>query len=92
MAHQSKNYYIEIDSQANNYLLPDLTVRHNSNNDFVKDLVVAGNRIKFFLNKTAELIPDKNIDKLTQGILLGFMVRLVKLYDSFLLLVCNDQS
>ena len=90
---QVKNYnFLHLNSMVDKFPLPDLERNRICVEDFIGDLVISGNRVKIFLNIIAALVPNKELDKLPQGILLGNMARLSKLYDSFLLLICEKQS
>lgn len=90
MQHENENY-MDIDLLANEYPFPTLENLIDEKN-FIAHLVVAGNRLLFFLKTAASLVPARQFDKLPQGILLGHMVRLAKLYDSFLLLISENRS
>ncbi|WP_019215742.1 DUF5677 domain-containing protein [Legionella tunisiensis] len=72
--------------------LPDVDRPRVSNTDFIDDLIVAGNLVNKILVKSVALIPSISLEKLQQGILLGHMVRIYKLYDSFLLLISQNRT
>jgi len=87
-----KHNFIDIDNEIKKYPLPNPESGRSSVEDYLSNLVAAGNRVKFLLNVTSSLVPARKIDKLPQGIVLGHITRLTKLYDSYLLLVSENQS
>jgi len=82
---------INIKDEFDKHPLPEIDKIRNNNNDFIVDLVSASNLVLKFLGIAAAVIPDKSLTKLQQGILLSHMVRLFKLYDCFLLLICEHR-
>ncbi len=89
---QKKDSHINILEEAAKHPFPDINKLRTSDEDFIVDLVGVGNLINKFLAVTASLVPDLSIAKLQQGVLLGHIVRMFKLYDSFLLLVSESRS
>lgn len=88
----NEDAHINIFEEFTNHPLPDVDRVRAVDTDFVIDLVEAGNLVNKFLAITAALVPDISLDKLQQGVLFGHIVRMYKLYDSFLLLVNSNRS
>lgn len=88
---QEDHSYINIYEEVAKHPLPDIDKPRISDDDFVADLVEVGNLVNKFLAVTAALVPDFHMVKLQQGVLLGHMVRMFKLYDGFLLLISENR-
>jgi hypothetical protein len=87
----SNHSTINIQDEFNKHPLPEINKTRTSDDDFVSDLVIASNLVLKFIVIAASVIPNKSFKKIEQGILLSHMVRLFKLYDSFLLLICENK-
>ncbi len=82
-----KKSYINLHAEFAKFTLPDVEKPRASDTDFVVDLVDVSNLVNKLLAVSASLVPDQLTNKLQQGVLLGHMVRMFKLYNGFLLLV-----
>lgn len=87
----SNHSTINIQDEFNKHPLPEINKTRTSDDDFVSDLVIVSNLVLKFIAIAASVIPNKSFKKIEQGILLSHMVRLFKLYDSFLLLICENK-
>lgn len=72
--------------------LPALEAVRSSKDDFMRDLVLACNPVRKYLIVVAGLVPSEPLSKLQQGVLVGHMVRLYKLYDTVMLLVAKNRG
>lgn len=86
------NYSIlSIKEEFDKHPLPSLDKDYSRNDDFIADLVAVSNLVLLFLRIAAIIIPNGKFNKAQQGILLSHMVRLFKLYDCILLLICEHR-
>jgi len=72
--------------------LPDLDVERDSVDAFMVDLVKASNELKWTLCTCASLVPQLDLDQAKLAVLIGLMVRLYKLYDSYVYLICDHRT
>ncbi|MCH7948810.1 MAG: hypothetical protein IIC66_13535 [candidate division Zixibacteria bacterium] len=77
--------------EAKPLILPNLNVERNSEDAFMTDLVAASNELRSSLLLSAKLLPRLKIEPNHMGILIGLMVRLYKLYDTYLYLICDHR-
>jgi hypothetical protein len=87
----SNHTTISIQDEFNKHPLPEIDKTRISDDDFVSDIVIVSNLVLKFIAIAASVIPNKSFKKIEQGILLSHMVRLFKLYDSLLLLICENK-
>ncbi|WP_367606758.1 DUF5677 domain-containing protein [Legionella sp. W05-934-2] len=71
--------------------LPDINKHRSSEGDYLEDLISTSNQVNSYLALSAALSPSISLNKLQQGILVGHMSRIYKLYDDFLLLVSQNR-
>jgi len=71
--------------------LPNVERIRTSEKDFIDDLIEASNTTRVIIVICANLIPDPSIKKIHQGILTGHMVRIYKLYDTFVFLLSQNR-
>jgi len=72
-------------------ILPPLDRSRKSDNDFWDDLVTVGNELRTTIAECATLVPVAKIEPVNLAVLMGLMVRLHKLFDTFLLLICEHR-
>ena len=70
---------------------PDIHKMRKSDEDFMEDLVEVANDLRKTLLMLTSIIPDKTIVSTHFAVLLGLMVRIYKLYDSFIFLICEKR-
>lgn len=83
-----------IENQNDNYErelpeinLPELNKERINEDQFMEDIINASNIVNKYLIIVAGIYPTKNLDSVYFGVIMGHMVRLFKLYDSFLYLI-----
>lgn len=73
-------------------ILPELTRDRKTNDDYMVDLVSASNELRKLTLIAGCAVPVKEIEARHAAILIGLMVRLHKLYDSYVQLICDKKS
>lgn len=72
--------------------LPELDREKSSEDNFMGDLVEGANFVNQYLVLAAGIVPTASLSKIEGGTLTGHMVRLFKLYDTYLLLIVNNRA
>lgn len=71
--------------------LPPIDRVRESDNDFLQDLVNAGNELCYTLAVCAAQVLTPKLEPRHQAVLMGVMSRLYKLYDTFQMLTCEQR-
>lgn len=72
--------------------LPELDAKRATEDDFMRDLVAACNTVRKYLLIAAGLVPTIRRTKVERGVLIGHMVRIYKLYDTYLHLIVERRG
>lgn len=72
--------------------LPDLNRTRSSNGDFMTDLIIVTNEVNKKIILVSGIVTDKNLNSQKINILRGHLVRLYKLYDSYLFLTVEKRT
>lgn len=68
-------------------ILPPLDRSRKNDDDFWDDLMAVGNELRTTIAECATLVPVAKIESVNLAVLMGMMVRLHKLFDTYLLLI-----
>ncbi len=74
------------------FQLPKPDVKRSSEDDFMSDLVEATNIVRKYLLLVGHIVPTKSMVKIERGVLIGHMVRVYKLYDTYLHLIVEKRT
>jgi hypothetical protein len=77
--------------EAKPLTLPPLDSDRKADDDFMRDLVVAANELRQATCTAAHIVPEIDLEPVHFAVLMGLMVRLHKLYDSFVSLICDHR-
>ena len=72
--------------------LPPIAKERKSNDDFMVDLIKAANDVNKAIILISGVVAQKNIDTERQDVLRGHLVRLYKLYDSYVFLIVERRT
>src|SRR3989338_2553491 len=72
--------------------LPPIVKDRKSNDDFMVDLIKVANDVNKAIILVSGVIAQKNIDLKKQDVLRGHLVRLYKLYDSYVFLIVKRRT
>lgn len=72
--------------------LPSIDKGRKTNDNFMTDLVKVANDVNKAIILVSGIVPQKPIDADKFDILRGHLVRMFKLYDSFLFLIVNKRE
>lgn len=72
--------------------LPELSKDRINEDHFMEDIIEASNIVAKYLVLVSSIHPTKKLDHHYQGVIMGHMVRLYKLFDSFLYLTVDMRS
>lgn len=73
------------------FIFPDAKKHRLNENEFIDDMINGCNKVRQLMMISTAIIPDPKLTKLEQGILMGHMVRLFKLYDTFVFLLADNR-
>jgi len=71
--------------------LPEIDKDRVNEDNFLADLVITGNELRRLLAICAAQLPQVSTESKHYAVLMGLMVRLFKLFDTFLLLTCEQR-
>lgn len=72
--------------------LPKLAEARNSNDDFMRDLIQVANEVNKSIIIASGIVQQNDIDSEKMDVLRGHLVRLYKLYDSYVFLIVNRRT
>jgi len=88
---ESKKTAELIVSVFTDFTLPKVDIERNSESDFLKDLVDGSNAVRKILLATSQLVNTSLLPE-KSDVLVGNLVRIYKLYDSYILLITEKRA